>query len=293
MRIPVRLGRQDRRIPGWAAMLSASLAQDRPSVVTRDDIKRYLSNAGSDRDIDITVEELVRLGWLVSSHHHGAWAYLPPGEGELVDPYIALRGWKAREPEAVFALAGESAAWHLAYLDRRFDGPIAVWLPNRLRPPYGLRQFITEVRLGWGEEVASLIGPTPALLRQRRLDLTTWASGLPAFGPEALVVQLAARPSSFGPWGDLVSHLNQLASDCKPEIVIELLKEQSKSAWQRAAYLLFRGNSVQHSREIMKHRPDGPMPHVIFGDRYAGEFSSEFRVTDRLIAPLQDQIGKA
>ena len=68
MRIPAHRVRQDRRIPGWAALLSHRLAEDRPTVVIRAHIGRYLAEVGSDRNIDMTVRELVRLGWLVSSH---------------------------------------------------------------------------------------------------------------------------------------------------------------------------------------------------------------------------------
>lgn len=293
MGIPASGIRQDRRIPGWAAMLSARLAQDRPSVVTRADIERYLEEVESDRNVDTTIRELVRLGWLVPSHLHGVWAYMPPGESDIVDPYIGLRGWRARDPDAVFVLAGEAAAWHLGYLDRRFDGRIAIWLPDLVRPPHGLRRFISVIRLGWGKNVASRLQPTPTLLRRRQLDLTSWASGLPAFGPEALVVQLAARPSSFGPWGDLVAHLDQLATDCDPQRLIELLKSQSLSAWQRAAYLLHRGGRIEHANEILRSRPPGRMPHVTLGDGPAGQFSSEFGVTDRLVVTLQEQMGKA
>jgi hypothetical protein len=96
-------------------------------VVTRADIGAYLAEVGSSRDVDATVKHLQRLGWLVPVHIRGAWAYLPPGEEQLTDRYIDLRAWRARDPEAVFALAGEAAAWHLGYLDREFSGPPPIW----------------------------------------------------------------------------------------------------------------------------------------------------------------------
>ena len=34
--------------------------------------------------------ELQRLGWLKSLHLKGVWAYMPPGESEIIDPYIDL-----------------------------------------------------------------------------------------------------------------------------------------------------------------------------------------------------------
>ena len=63
-----------------------------------------------ERDIDATVRDLVRLGWLTASRRKGVWIYLPPGEESVADPYIDLRAWAARDDEAIFALAGEAAA---------------------------------------------------------------------------------------------------------------------------------------------------------------------------------------
>lgn len=290
---PVRRVRQDRRIPGWAANLSAKLAEDRPPVVTRAHIGQYLTAVRSDRNIDMTIRELVRLGWLSSLHLKGVWAYVPPGESDIIDPYIDLRGWHSRDLNVVFALAGEAAAWHMGYLDRRFNGSIAIWLPDLVRPAHGLRRFISVVHLGWGNNVSSNLGPSIAFLHRKKLDLTSWASGLPAFGPEALVVQLAVRPKSFRSWGDLIVNLDQLVADCEPQKLIDLLGNNTLSTWQRAAYLAHFGGATELAEKIMERRPPGRMPHVTLGDGHIGTFSSEFVLTDRLIAPLQAQMGKA
>ena len=180
----------NRRIPTWAVGLHNRLAQDRPAVVTRADIGMYLAEVDSSRDVDDTVKHLQRLGWLVPVHIKGVWAYLPPGEEEITDRYIDLRAWMARDPDAVFALAGEAAAWHLGYLDREFSGLPPIWLPTETRMPFGLRQYVSEVKLGWGAQEIKQLLPSSQLLHQRHLDLTKWAGGIPAFGPEALVVQL-------------------------------------------------------------------------------------------------------
>jgi hypothetical protein len=175
--------RPDRRIPGWAAGLLARLARDRPAVVTREDIMADLEQAGSSREVDRTVRELQRLGWFKPLHLKGVWAYVPPGEEEVIDPYIDIRGWKARDLDAVFALAGEAAAWHLGYLDRAFDGSIAVWIPSKSRVPHGLRPHLSLVTLGWGVGDAPRLGPTTALLHSRRLDTRAWAGGLTRLVP--------------------------------------------------------------------------------------------------------------
>lgn len=290
---PKRAVRPDRRIPGWAAGLQARLARDRPDVVTREDIEADLQLAGSSRDVDRTLRELQRLGWLTPLHVRGVWAYVPPGEEELIDPYIDVRGWRAREPDTVFALAGEAAAWHLGYLNRAFSGPVAVWIPDNSRLPHGLRTHLSIVTLGWGASEAPRLGPTTALLHKRRLDTRAWAGGLPAFGPEALIAQLSARPTSFRVWGDLVPHLEQLAADSDVDLLSDLLRNQSSSAWQRAAYLFHRGNRHNDGVGLLARRPMEKLSKAQFGTGPTSVWIPEFSVADRLIEPLQSVGGKA
>jgi hypothetical protein len=283
----------NRRIPTWATGLHNRLAQDRPAVVTRADIGAYLAEVGSNRDVDATVKHLQRLGWLVPVHIKGVWAYLPPGEEEITDRYIDLRAWGARDPEAVFALAGEAAAWHLGYLDREFSGPPAVWLPSETRMPFGLRQYVSEVKLGWNADEIKQLVPTTSFLHRRHLDLTKWASGIPGFGPEALVVQLSTRVKSFRSWADLVPHIEQLATDVDIERLAALLDGKSQSAWQRAGYLLHCGGRHDDGLRLLNGRPRPDMADVVFGDGQDAVWASQFKVVDRLIAPLQRDHGKA
>jgi hypothetical protein len=285
--------KSDRRIPGWAASILTRLARERRPVVTYADLRQMVAEAGSTRQTEATARELQRLGWLVPLHVKGAWAYLPPGEDEVTDPYIDLRGWVARDPETVLALAGEAAAWHLGYLDRAFGGLAAVWIPDGSRLPHGLRSRFTAVTLGWQPQDAPLLAPAPRLLHRRHLDLTRWATGLPAFGPEALLVQLAARPSSFRAWADLVSHLEEFAGDCDPRRVIRLLQQQSSSAWQRAAYVLSRGSCREAAMDIVRHLPSSALPKAQLGTGPQSVWDGEFNIADHIIAPLQAVLGKA
>jgi len=191
-----------RSIPGWAAELIAVLSRDRSAVVTREDLVGHLDAIGITRDPERTAFDLQQLGWFASLHLKGVWAFVPAGEADVNDPYIDLRAWKAREPDASFALAGEAAAWHLGYLPRRFGGTIAVWLPSKARVPHGLRSCVSLVRLGWAGEQAHELAPTSRLLRRKGLDLTNWAPGLrprgagrPARGPAGVVSRMG-RPHS-------------------------------------------------------------------------------------------------
>lgn len=282
-----------RTVPPWASGLVARLSQDRPAVVTRADLNRYLVELGSARGVEETASDLQQLGWLSTLHLRGVWAFVPVGEARASDAYLDLQGWKAREPDVAFALAGEAAAWHLGYVARAFRGPPAIWLPAKARLPHGLRPHVSVVRISWPEEIALRLGPTTGLLREKGLDLTGWSSGLPAFGPEALIVQLASRPGSFRVWADIIGQLEILAADCDLVRLADLLVTQTASTWQRAAYLLYRGGRGNDGLALLERRPNDRMPVVAFGDGPAAVWSAEFRVNDRLVAPLQAQLSKA
>lgn len=282
-----------RRVPTWAAGLLARLSQDQPVVLTRDDLQRYLDELGMDRPVGRTIDDLRRLGWLVTLRVQGAWAFVPMGQEPAHDRYLDLQAWRVRDQAAVFALAGEAAAWQLGYVAREFQGPIALWVPRGVRPPFGLRPVVSVIRLGWSAEIARQLPPRPALLHKRGLDLTRWADGLPAFGPEALMVQLACRPASFRAWPDLVERLSRLAIDCDLDRLELLVSGQSTSCRQRAAYLLHRGGRHDEAVDLLNRRSTQELPEVVFGEGAPSVWSREFNISDRLIAPMQGLLGKA
>ena len=285
--------RVDRTVPRWAAGLVAVMSRDRPMVVTRALLADYLAEVGADRPVGRTARDLQQLGWLATLHIKGVWAFVPAGESHQTDPYVDLRAWRVRDHDAIFALAGEAAAWHLGYLPRQFAGSTAVWIPVGTRIPHGLRPYVSVTRLGWTRDLASKLGPTKQFLRGRDLDLTGWAGGLPALGPDALLVQLASRPSSFRTWADLITQLELLIADCDLDRVVDLMSGFSASAWQRAAYLFDRGGATGTAERLLAQRPEESMPVAQFGDGPTASWSSKFSVNDRLIAPLQRQLGKS
>ncbi len=154
-----------RPIPPRASGLPAHLSQDRPAVVTREDLSRYLVERGSARRVDEMASDLQQLGWLSMLHLKGVWALVPVGEVRASGDYLDLRGWNARESDVAFALAGEAAEWHLGFVVRAFGGPPAIWLPAKARVPHGLCPHASVVRISWPREVAQRLGPTTALLR--------------------------------------------------------------------------------------------------------------------------------
>jgi AbiEi antitoxin C-terminal domain len=280
------------RVPSSVASVVARLAQDRPAVVTVDDLAVYVNETNTDRGVESVLRELVASNWLVPSGRRGVWAFIAPGEEEVIDPYVELRAW-ATKKGVVFALAGESAAWHLGLLARRSTGPVSIWIPEHTVLPKAMRDDFSTVTLGWGAEMVRRVGPRRAWLRERGLDLTRWSSGLPAFGPEALLVQLAVRPTSFHPWGDLAVNLRQLASACDHSTLLGLLGGQSTPAHQRAAYLLDIGQQPEVAAVVLSARPTQLLSRLTLGDGAEGAWSKKYRITDRLVVPFLARFGKA
>jgi AbiEi antitoxin C-terminal domain len=283
----------DRGIPRSVALLVARLSQDQPFTVTRAQLQSYLDETGVDRGLESVLRELVSLGWLMSTPRYGVWAFIAPGDTESSDPYLGLRAWQASDLHAVLALAGATAAWHLGFLARQPAGPISIWTPTGTTIPRGLRQQVATVTLGWHADKATAIGPQHRWLIKRKLDLTRWSHGIAAFGPEALLVQLGVRPSSFYPWADLATRLDALAASCDITTLLNLLEGQPTSVHQRVAYLLAIGGQPVNSATVLDSRPTQQLSHVVLGNGAESQFSARHQLTDRLVAPFLALFAKA
>jgi len=285
----------ERRVPGWAQGVVAALARDEPRVVTRTDVEALLNELGVERGIDEAIGELRRLGWLVHLGIAGTWTFIPPGQAEVVDPYLGLRAWH-RIATPGFHLCGANAAWFLGYLDRAPDGKAQILLPTGVVLPKGLRASASTVRLPWSPD-PSVLEPTQSLLLRRRLDLVRWADGLPCIGPEALIAQVALRPASFGPWDDLITHLARLVEDSDNDRLAGLLEGASAAAWQRAAYLLHAGGSPSRGVALFDAAPFNRWPVTAFEVGTSTNDTTlwvpQYELIDRLVYPTQLLLGKA
>lgn len=285
----------ERRIPGWARGIVAALSRDEPKVVTRRDVAALLAEAGMARTPNEAIGELRRLGWLVHLGIAGAWTFIPPGQAEVIDPYLDLRAWD-RIASPGFYLCGANAAWFLGYLDRAPDGKVQVLLPRGTALPKGLRAAVSAVSLQRSPE-ADLLQPTQRFLVRRRLDLLRWSDGLPCIGPDALAAQLALRPASFGPWDDLVAHLARLVEDIDDSRLVQLLEGSSAAAWQRAAYLLHAGGAPDRGGALLDVAAFERLPVTTFvagpATNDEGLWFPQYGLLDRLIHPTQALLGKA
>lgn len=285
----------ERRIPGWAQGIVAALSRDEPKVVTRSEVAALVVEAGVERTPDEAIGELRRLGWLVRLGIAGAWTFIPPGQAEVIDPYLDLRAWD-RLASPGFHLCGANAAWFLGYLDRAPDGKAQVLLPAGTALPKGLRPSVSAVRLP-GSPDADLLRPTQRFLVRRRLDLLRWSDGLPCVGPEGLVTQLALRPASFGPWDDLITHLPRFVEDIDDSRLTRLLQGSSAAGWQRAAYLLHAGGAPDRGGALIAAAPYDRLPVTTFEARPTsnsdGLWVPQYGLIDRLVHPTQATLGKA
>jgi AbiEi antitoxin C-terminal domain len=156
---------------------------------------------------------------------------------------------------------------------------------------------VSIVRFEWAAKSLKTLAPSSKFLIDRKLDLLRWASALPGFGPEALVAQLAIRPSSFAPWADLVAHLGRLVDDCNDDRLVSLLNGQPTAAWQRAAYLLHGGGARERGISLLDRCSNKATPKTRFAhsaiDNADPVWVAQYNLIDALVAPLQAAIGKA
>lgn len=277
-----------RVVPAAEATLVATLSQSAPTIVTEATVAELIRDSASAGDARSRVKRLVRLGWLRPTAVRGAWAFLPPGVDELADPYLDLRAWRAVDPTARFALAGESALWHLGYLPRRPDA-VTLWVPLRSELARGLVGKMSLVTTKFPSDVdPKTMAPALALLKKRRLDLTAWSSRLPAFGPEALLVQMAQRPASVGSWVEVAPRLKDIVADIDIERLKRLLSASPDAAKQRAAYFCEIVGAHFHAAELL---PEKLVP-VDLGKKGPGRWDNVTHVTDRVVAPLLEANAK-
>ena len=275
-------------MPRWAAALVSQLVRNAPPIVSVELVERLLTENGETLEPKVAVSRLIKYGWLRKTKVQGAYAFIPPGTDTIADPYVDLRGWSAAHPGARFSLAGVSAAWHLGYLYREPERP-AVWFDSAINVPKRLRATLDIVTTGFPAYIdVRKLGPSSKILRSRRLDILDWAKGLPAFGPEALLVQISSRPAGFSGWVDLAGRLKEFAADVDLDRLAELLPAASAGTRQRIVYLLKLGGR----RGTKKFLPKVLLP-AKFGTKGPASWDATTGIIDHLLAPLIHANSKA
>lgn len=263
------------------------LSRHLPESVTHLTIEEYLKELGQETGSREALASLVRTGWLKKTKIRGVYAFIPLADSDFVDSYIELKGYKQIHPEAIFYLAGVSAAWCLGYLDREPLKPM-IWIQSHIDLPKNLRASIETVTIPFATTDHKSISPSFSLLRKRNLDVVKWSKGLPAFGPEALLVQMASRPATFKGWIDLAGKIKEFVSDIDFEKLLTVSQDLSAASCQRMSYILKLGG-LEGSAKILPRK----LSPTRLGKDGPSHWDAETMVIDHLIQPMMNAHAKA
>jgi len=251
-----------RSVPSGFAPLLELLELEQPRVVTTARIGDFAQEAGLGIPIDIVVRRLRERGWLLPLATKGVWEFAPAARAGAFgsgDPLIELRAILARDPQAPYAVAAESAAYLLGLASRRPEAE-SVSAPRGVRVPTGLADY----RIArW----------SPAVMLVRRDALPTWPV-------ETLLAFMATRPSGYRDWPNVGEWLKQAVSTARIDGLLNELEGRSAGSWARAAYLLDLGGASEAANELKARAPAGSGPYYL-GDRSRpGRHSRAYDVID-------------
>lgn len=251
-----------RSIPAGLAPLLQMLELEQPRVLTAARLADFAHEAGIRTSADMVVRRLREHGWLLPLATRGVWEFAPAdraGPFGSGDPLIELRAVLARNPDAPYAAAGESAAYLLGHAGRRPQQE-CIGAPPGARLPKSL----------CASRVVHWAPASPYVIRD----------GLPTWSPATLIAFMASRPAAYHDWPNVGEWLRQAASAISPTDLVRELEGRSAGSWMRAAYLMDRGGQQTSAEELMRHAPPRSGPYYL-GDRAApGRYSRVYDVVD-------------
>lgn len=238
------------------------LELEQPRVVTRRQLAEVVRAAGIESPVDLVVQRLRELGWLLDLKTRGVWEFAPAARAGAYgsgDPFIELRATLARSPDASFAAAAESAAYLLGYTSRRPDREV-VSVPTAVTVPPALRAY--------------------RIVRWRARAPLAARDGLPVWNVSTLLAGMAARPSSFRDWPNVGEWIARAAADCPVDEVLLELAGHPRPAWARAAYLLDAGGRAEGAGALIAAAPAGSGPFYLGPRDRPGRYVTAFDVID-------------
>ncbi len=237
-----------RSVPAGFAPLLELLELEQPRVVTTAQIGDLAQAAGLGVPVDVIVRRLRERGWLLPLATKGVWEFAPAARAGAFasgDPLIELRAVLARNPDAPYAVAAESAAFLLGLASRRPDTE-CIGASTGVRPPDAFKSF-------------RIVRWSPVVPMFQR-------DGLPVWSVETLTAFMATRPSGYHDWPNIGEWLRQAAVAVRVEELSRELAARSAGAWARAAYLLEQGGAGEKAHKLVLEAPSGAGPYYL-GDR--------------------------
>ena len=251
-----------RSVPAGFAPLLQLLELEQPRVLTTSQLGDLSQQAGLGMPVDVVVRRLRERGWLLPLATKGVWEFAPAdraGPFGSGDPLIELRAVLARDPDAHYAVAAESAAYLLGYATRRPE-PECVGAPPSVRPLKALGSC----------RIVRWEPATPVVARD----------GLPVWSPAMLIAFMASRPSAYRDWPNVGEWLSQAAAEIEVDDLLRELDGRSAGAWARAEYLLDSGGAAGSAAALELRAPKGSGPYYL-GDRSRpGRYDGRYDVMD-------------
>ncbi len=234
-----------RTISRSLAPVVEALELDQPVVVTTEQLRGMVEDAGVDTPAHVVVQRLAERGWLLPTGVRGAWEFIPgshAGAFSRGDPFLTLRAQLAVTPDLPVRVALGSALWTLGIADRP-PSPHEVSIPSREHVPAALPRSFRVVRF------------EPALAASS-------VNGLPVDRPATVLVHLAAAPNAVQSWGEVLDLLPDLIGLVDPDELSQETAGRAHATRVRLAYLL---DGVEPA--LLEYLAVVPGPKVWFGPR--------------------------
>lgn len=254
-----------RSAPAALAPILEELELRQPKIVTRE----LLAEIVDERDVSLTVkdisERLQRHGWLLSLRTQGAWEFAPAARAGPIgsgDSFIELRATLLRRPDLSVVVAYDSAAWVHGFARRVPERQVLAIAKETVAPP-ALRDF--------------------RFTRQTsRLDPMDM-DGLPTWRIEALLVLMAAHPTSYRAWPNVTEWLAEASERIDQKLILEELSGRPLSAWARTGYLLETGGRHDAAEAVEKKAPTGKGPFYLGSRKSGGRHDRRWDVRDSIL----------
>jgi hypothetical protein len=211
-----------RSIPAQYAPVVEALELDGAVVVTTEELRGLLHDAGVATEATVAIARLAEHGWLLPTGVRGAWEFAPgshAGPFSHGDPFLTLQAQLAVTPDVDARVGLASALWLAGLVDRTPDRHV-VTLGKGMRVPAALKRTYN----------ATTFNAATAPDRVR---------GVPVCSPATVLVHLAESPTAVANWGLVLDGLGGLVDVADRDALRIELAGRTNATLARLAYLLF------------------------------------------------------
>lgn len=245
------------------------LELERPQLVTLRDIEAICRDENLGTEPRVVASRLKKAGWLLPTGRRGSWEFAPAelaGPYSSCDPLLPVKALSAASSNSSPLLRGQTAAWALGLADR-VPSTVEVVLPEKA--------------------CGAIPADVSACVYQTNLGPVR-AKGALSLAPEAIIVQMAERPSSVRSWEGAAEWLPDVMSEAVAEAILEELKGKSVATGQRVGYLM-QGARADIADELLK--VVRPKSVAWFGRGKAKRTSGKWKVADAKLPWDPEKMG--